>query len=281
MAKSIEQIRDEAFVQVSKSLYTETLFRQQVQEIYRMYINLIGEQYEFATLPEEEEMQQLINDLMDEEIVYGYTLYSNTKEVAPEILTAFDTYNAESIRITIPSMIEQILDGPVGKEGLVPSVEEMNKRLVQHYEINQQYIYELIAASVSYGFYQGLVDHWKENNRPIHSTFKDTIIGSKTEDPYALTPLHFIIHNQTNSSYEWFDLYGWGTLGIEGKVGEILYLKEGNVLAVQLHHLIPSTHREYIVDRLTQSISTIEPLHIRLTISQGFFETELGYKEMQ
>ena len=93
MNKSIQEINDYATVKMSKHLYEETEFRTEMELVFNHYVDLTLDLFDFETLEIESKVQQKLNEIFDDQIIYGYAIFTHAKTNGFNIAEEFDKQN--------------------------------------------------------------------------------------------------------------------------------------------------------------------------------------------
>lgn len=271
MNKSIQEINDYATVKMSKHLYEETEFRTEMELVFNHYVDLTLDLFDFETLEIESKVQQKLNEIFDDQIIYGYAIFTHAKTNGFNIAEEFDTRNLDEIKFNIPNLIEALIDGNILNDTVLPSTQQNRKYLIEELNMTEEVINELIKVATCFGFYQAVQDFYKEKFITLNTTFKETKIGGHQNEIYIQSPLHFLSLIHETEHYEVHQIEIWNAINKNEPIyGQLTYYKDFNELEIKINNKFYTKHVEMLINHLLNNFDEIDTPRVNIMLVSDF-----------
>lgn len=247
----ISMMQDQAIIKLANDMKKQSDYTEQV-EIMQIVFERMIEPLLDITKDDKSHYKNLLRSIMEEQQVYGYTLFLNLKKEVPEILddlkdyTHLSTLRMLSTEVLQELMAESDLDWFTDHSLQVGSdLPIKDHTCSKHYE-------KMVCAFTIQGFYLAIIHTLQESNRPLMSVEKQGIIGGAVDSPfYDFTALHYLQTVKLSSDIEYYEIYRWNGLDVNGairKVGELMYFANMDQLNIYLDTDLPEVESNIFIN---------------------------------
>ncbi|MGP4074170.1 hypothetical protein ACTWQB_16835 [Piscibacillus sp. B03] len=273
--KTLEELENDALLAISEYQYEDTSYRRNNQIVFNYLMTRINDEHEPASLDIEARIKQLVNDIYEGQLMFGYTIFLYTYQEQPSVIDSFNRLETVHIQEGAAQLLEEIMDDDI-RNIYNQALEEEYKELKDDYGIGDTIMGILTATSVSFGFYLAVLNQLKQRQLSVTDThFIESIGNSNIMEGAELSPIHFIVTKGYNKTYEHYDIYGWHCLKYTNRIGEIIWLKESQVVEVLVSEGISEADESLILDCVVHDVNTItngSQVEIRLNRISHFLE---------
>lgn len=268
-------MQDHALIQLAEEMKQQSRYNEQAEILQIAFEAAIKPLLEI-TEEDASYFDELLRSIMEEQQVYGYTLFLNFKKEVPEILDDLKDYEYLSTLRMLSTEVLQELMAESDLDWFTEHALQVGSDLPIKDHTCSKHYEKMVRAFTIQGFYLAMIHTLKENNQPLISVEKQGIIGGDVDSPfYDFTALHYLQTIKLSSDIEYYEIYRWNGLDVNGaikQVGELIYFADMNQLNIYLNTDLPEVEANIFIN-LTHQLMQNNDSDINIIVQRTIGDT--------
>ena len=247
----ISMMQDQALIKLAEEMKQQTSYTEQTEILQIAFEATIKPLLEM-TEEDISSLDELLRSIMEEQQVYGYTLFLNFKKEVPEILDDLKDYEYLSTLRMLSTEVLQELMAESDLDWFTDHSLQVGSDLPIKDHTCSKHYESMVRAFTIQGFYLAMIHTLQENNQSLKSVEKRGVIGGDVDNPfYDFTALHYLQTVKLSSDLEYYEIYRWNGLDVNGaikQVGELMFFADLNQINIYLNKDVPEVESNIFIN---------------------------------